>query len=77
MKGKNMVTVYSKTNCQKCKATKRKLQALHVDYQEVNVEDAPETRQKLLGMGFREMPVVDADGSMWSGYRIDKIAALA
>jgi glutaredoxin-like protein NrdH len=50
---------------------------MHIDYREVDVEAVPAERDRLLGMGFREMPVVDADGDMWSGYRVDRLASLS
>ena len=76
-----MVVVYTKNNCQRCRMTKRSLTAKGVDFDEVNVEDEPSAAGRLRAMGFREMPVVDETGAgdksaMWSGYRVDKIAAL-
>jgi glutaredoxin-like protein NrdH len=77
-----MVVVYTKNNCQRCRMTKRSLTAKGVDFDEVNVEDEPSAADRLRDMGFREMPIVDETGAgdkaeMWSGYRVDKIAALA
>lgn len=77
-----MVVVYTKNNCQRCRMTKRSLTAKGVDFDEVNVEDEPSEADRLRAMGFREMPIVDGTGAgdkaeMWSGYRVDKIAALA
>lgn len=77
-----MVVVYTKNNCQRCRMTKRRLTAKGVDFDEVNVEGEPYAADRLRDMGFREMPVVDEIGAgdksaMWSGYRVDRIDALA
>lgn len=72
------VTVYTKNHCQPCRATKRRLDDLGVDYVEINVEDDPDTRQRLIDAGFLESPVVYPEsGDPWSGFRPDKLAALS
>lgn len=77
-----MIVVYTKNNCQRCRMTKRLLTAKGVDFDEVNVEDEPDSADRLRDMGFRELPVVDESGAgdksaMWSGYRVGRIDDLA
>lgn len=53
-----MITVYTKNNCMGCKMTKRKLQELGVNYQEINVDENLEALEYLMECGFRSLPVV-------------------
>lgn len=72
------ITVYSKTICQPCRATKRKLELLGLPYVAVNVDVVPEAADYLIEKGYRETPVVELDdGRAWTGYRPDLIEALA
>lgn len=76
------LTVYSKTICQPCRATKRKLDLVGLPYDAVNVDETPEAADYLIEKGYRETPVVELtlDGEVartWTGYRPDLIEALA
>ena len=53
-----MITVYTKNNCMPCKMTKRKLQELGVNYQEINVDEDLSALGYLIECGFRSLPVV-------------------
>lgn len=53
-----MITVYTKNNCIPCKMTKRKLQELGVNYQEINVDEDLSALGYLMECGFRSLPVV-------------------
>ncbi|QLF85393.1 glutaredoxin [Enterococcus phage vB_EfaS-271] len=53
-----MITVYTKNNCASCTFTKRKLQALGVNYKEINVDENLEALEFLMECGFRSLPVV-------------------
>lgn len=53
-----MITVYTKNNCMPCKMTKRKLQELGVNYNEINVDENLEALEYLMECGFRSLPVV-------------------
>ena len=77
-----MVKVYGKGNCQKCRLTKRKLEAMGIPFESIDVESDPSIADMLLDMGFRELPIVDPNGNgdrtvMWSGFRSEKIKGLA
>lgn len=53
-----MIKVYTKNNCFPCKMTKRKLQELGVNYQEINVDEDLTALEYLMEHGFRSLPVV-------------------
>lgn len=59
-----MITVYTKSNCMPCRLTKRKLDDLGVEYQEVNLEDNPTALQELQALGVSAAPAVEVDGAI-------------
>lgn len=70
------VTVYTKTVCPQCIATKRRLDKLGVPYTEINIEHDAEAYERVTAMGFSAAPVVVAGDDAWSGFRYDKLGAL-
>jgi glutaredoxin-like protein NrdH len=71
-------TVYTRTVCQPCIATKRKLKKHGFTFDERNVEQDPTAAQFLRDAGYTEAPVVIAsDGQEWTGFRPDLIQAYA
>jgi len=79
-----VITVYTKSNCQPCRATKRKLDMLGLPHVEVDLEHSPEDVERLRSLGYQESPVVDVVGApagmpqnTWSGYRPDLLQKLA
>lgn len=72
-----MVTVYTRTVCQPCRITKKKLTELGVDFGEINTEENEEAAEFLRSSGFTEAPVVVTPFGSWSGLRPDKISELA
>lgn len=72
------ITLYSRTVCVQCKATKRKLEALGLPYVEINTEHDEEAAELLRSKGYLQAPVVIvSDGQEWTGYRPDLLEALA
>lgn len=61
------ITLYTKSNCQACRATKRSLDSMGAEYETVDLLEEGVT-EMLQGKGFREAPVVDVGGTLWSGY---------
>ena len=53
-----MLTVYSKNNCPFCVQAKRLLESKSVPYNEINIEDDPDSRQMLLDKGLRSVPQI-------------------
>lgn len=74
------ITVYTKSACVQCTATKRKLSELGHAFDLVDVEADPDAADRLRSAGYTQMPVVeaivDSVRETWTGYRPDKIEAL-
>lgn len=69
------ITVYSTSNCQMCKATKRALDRAGVPYSEVLLDANPGERERLKKAGFTSAPVVEyslltreSESGMWIGH---------
>ena len=71
------VTVYTRDNCQACKATKILLNRYRVEYTEVNVENNLDLAQQLVDEGYRAMPIVKTELEEWSGHRPHRIEKYA
>lgn len=71
------ITVYSKPSCVQCTATYRALDKLGLDYEVVDLAENEEALDRLLALGYQQAPVVFADGEYWTGFRPDRIKALA
>ena len=71
------ITVYSKPACMQCTMTKKKLDALNLDYDVVDISMDEEARDYVMALGYVQAPVVEANGEHWSGFRPDRIKGLA
>ncbi len=71
------ITVYSKPSCVQCDATYRALNKQGLEYEVVDITADAEALASVKALGYQQAPVVFADGDHWSGFRPDKIAALA
>jgi glutaredoxin-like protein NrdH len=75
------ITVYTKPACVQCNATYKALdqQGLKpgVDYQKVDISLDSEARDYVMALGYLQAPVVVAGNDHWSGFRPDRIKALA
>lgn len=71
------ITVYSKPDCQQCRATTRLLDTLGLPYVTVDLTTDPEAMALVTGWGFKAAPVVDANGERWGGFRDDLIRKIA
>ncbi|GLR10381.1 NrdH-redoxin [Mixta theicola] len=72
-----LITVYTKNNCMQCTATKNIMDKQGMAYQLINLDDEPGAIENLKALGYRQLPVVMADGDSWSGFRPDKLIRLA
>ena len=73
-----MVTVFSMNNCIQCKMTKRFLEEHNVAFIEHNIDEQPEFIENLKAEGFLATPVVKLpDGNAFTGFRPDRLSALA
>ena len=71
------VTVYSKPACVQCTATTRALAAEGIAYQLVDLTQDADAMRFVQELGYRQAPVIVADDQHWSGFRPDRIAAIA
>ncbi|CAM3533476.1 glutaredoxin-like protein NrdH [Micrococcus flavus] len=71
------VTVYTKPACVQCNATYRALDKKGIAYDVVDMSQDPEALERVRGLGFMQAPVVVTETDSWSGFRPDKIDALA
>lgn len=71
------VIVYSKPNCVQCDATYRALAKNGLEYTTVDITLDAEALDTVKALGYVQAPVVFAGGDHWSGFRPDKIKALA
>ncbi|MDO4243630.1 MAG: glutaredoxin-like protein NrdH [Actinomyces sp.] len=71
------ITVYSKPNCVQCTATYRALDKAGLPYATVDISLDVEALEQVRSLGYAQAPVVVAGDEHWSGFRPDKIKALA
>jgi len=72
-----MVKVYSKNNCMQCKMVKKYLTEHDISFEEHNIENEPEYRDYVLGLGYQAVPVVEKGDASFYGFRPAELKALA
>ncbi|MDM2402066.1 glutaredoxin-like protein NrdH [Mycobacteroides abscessus] len=73
----NTVTVYTKPQCVQCNATYKALDKAGIEYQVIDITEVPEAREHVMALGYLQAPVVVAGDEHFSGFRPDRIKALA
>ena len=63
------ITVYTKPSCVQCNATKRALKKNGLEFSEVDLTEDEEALATVKALGYRQAPVVFANGDHWAGYR--------
>jgi len=71
------VKVYSKPACVQCSATTREMDRRGISYEKIDLTKNMSAFEEIIAMGYRQVPVVISEDDHWSGFRPDKIAALA
>lgn len=71
------ITVYTKPACVQCNATKKALDRAGLDYILVDISVDDQARDHVMGLGYLQAPVVEANGEHWSGFRPERISSLA
>lgn len=71
------VTVYTNPNCVQCDQTKRYLDKKNIAYTAVDLSQDKEALDMVLELGFKSVPVVITDHDKWSGFRLEKLNAIA
>ena len=67
------IIIYTRNDCVQCHATKRAMESRGVAFEMVNIDQQPEAADTLRAQGFRQLPVVVAGETSWSGFRPDMI----
>ena len=71
------IIIYTRNDCVQCHATKRAMESRGVAFEMVNIDQVPEAADTLRKQGFRQLPVVVAGETSWSGFRPDMINRLS
>lgn len=71
------ITVYTKPACVQCNATYKALDKVGVSYDIIDISENAEARDYVMALGYLQAPVVVAGEDHWSGFRPDRIKALA
>lgn len=71
------ITIYTKPACVQCTATTRTLDAKGIAYQLVDITEDLDAFAYVQSLGYRQAPVVVANGSHWSGFQPGLIDELA
>ncbi|KNC06079.1 glutaredoxin [Klebsiella sp. RIT-PI-d] len=71
------IIIYTRNDCVQCHATKRAMESRGLTFELVNLDIQPEEIETLRAQGFRQLPVVIAGETRWSGFRPDMINRLS
>lgn len=71
------ITVYTKPACVQCNATYKALDKQQLTYEVIDISQDDEARDYVMSLGYLQAPVVVVDDEHWSGFRPDRIKALA
>ena len=72
-----MVTVYTLPSCVQCDSTKRVLTRHGIEFESIDLSEDEAAMALVKELGYNAAPVVVAGEDHWSGFRLDKISALA
>ena len=72
-----MVTVYTLPSCVQCDSTKRVLTRHGIEFETIDLSEDEAAMALVKELGYNAAPVVVAGEDHWSGFRLDKISALA
>ena len=71
------ITLYAKPACMQCSATSKALEKQGISYRKVDISLDSEARDYVMALGYLQAPVVVTENDHWSGFRPDRIKALA
>lgn len=71
------IIIYTKPDCVQCNATYRALDRQGIDYRVVDLTQDQLALNHVKSLGYQQVPVIIAGDDHWSGFRPDKIGALA
>lgn len=73
----SLVTVYTKPHCVQCKMTYRALDKHDLSYEIVDISEDAAAFDYVVSLGYQQVPVVVAGNDHWSGFRPERVAAVA
>ena len=71
------ITVYTRPSCGPCRATRSALARQGTPYETVDISTDADARDFVMSLGYLQTPVVVTGAEHWSGFRLDRIKALA
>jgi glutaredoxin-like protein NrdH len=72
-----MVTLFSKPDCPQCDMSVKALDKAGVTYEKLDVTTDPVAHARVIALGYMAAPVIVAGEDHWTGFRPDRIKALA
>ncbi|MFN3067484.1 glutaredoxin-like protein NrdH [Serratia sp. J2] len=72
-----IIIIYTKPDCVQCNATYRALDRQGINYRVVDLTQDQQALNHVKSLGYQQVPVIIAGDDHWSGFRPDKIGALA
>lgn len=66
-------TLYTKPGCVQCKMTKKDLTKKGIPFDEIDITEDHDALQFVLGLGYKQAPVVLIGQTHWSGFRPDMV----
>jgi glutaredoxin-like protein NrdH len=73
----SQITVYTKPACAACKATFRALNNAGIAYDVIDITRDSDARDFVMSLGYLQAPVVVTGDTHFSGFRPDRLNALA
>jgi glutaredoxin-like protein NrdH len=71
------LTVFTLPNCMQCTMTKNVLEKAGVPYVTVDLATDESAAEAVRSLGYSAAPVVTVGAASWSGFRPDKLSAVA
>lgn len=71
------IKLYSKESCVQCTATERALNMEGVEYEKIDLMGDEAALDRFISEGHTQAPIVDTGSEVWSGFRPDRIKAVA
>lgn len=71
------IQIYSKPACVQCTATYRAFDKQGIEYTVIDITAEADAQKEVEALGYRQLPVVVVGEEHWSGFRPDRIQALA
>jgi len=71
------ITVYTLPSCVQCESTKKVLDKNNLEYSVVDLSTDATAYEMVKTLGYQAAPIVIAGDDHWSGFRPDKLGALA